>query len=388
MGPDLQRVTAILQTLVGFATVSRDSNLALIAWVEEYVRPWASECRRVHEGHGKSSLLVRVGPDRPGGIVLSGHSDVVPVDGQPWHSDPFTLTSREDRYYGRGTADMKSFLAIALAWLPAMAAQPLKRPLWLAISHDEEIGCLAAQPIAQAIVAAGIAPTLLIVGEPTGMQLVGAHKAIHSFETVVHGHEAHSSMPLQGVNAVMILGELMAVLTRIALDAQQIQDARYAAVTPYTSVHIGVIEGGTARNIIPRFARMAWEVRPLPDTDVAALLAPFHARAAQLEAEAKARVPQAAIETRAMTNVRGLEMAPADAAHWPLAMRLSDRNRAEAVAYGCEAGIFQGAGLPVVICGPGSIDQAHQPNEYIEAEQLTRGVQMLARVAQELLREA
>jgi acetylornithine deacetylase len=359
--------------------VSSETNLPLIAWVEAYLDTHKIPHWRVNEQPHKSSLLARIGPDTGGGIVLSGHSDVVPVKGQPWESDPFTLTDAQGKYFGRGTCDMKSFLAVALALVPRWGAANLKKPIWLAISHDEEIGCLGAEPMARAVVEHAKEPSLVIVGEPTSMELVHAHKAILSFETIVTGHEAHSSMPEQGVNAVMILAELMATLNRIAEDARLRGTQDTSFTTPYTSVHIGVVEGGTARNIIPRYARMAWEVRPLPGENIEALLAPYFERVRALEAIMKKTHPATGITTKKLTHVRELRAEPT-APYMPLAYRLANSNHAHAVAYGTEGGIFQGQGLPVIVCGPGSIDQAHQPNEFVTLEQLALCEEMLSRV--------
>lgn len=381
MQPTEHDILTILATLVGFPTVSSDSNLPLIEWIEGYLDTQAVPHWRINQSSTKSSLIARIGPEAPGGIVLSGHTDVVPVKDQPWETDPFTLTEKGDAFFGRGTADMKSFVALALAYVPYFRKTCLTRSVWLAFSHDEEIGCLGAAPIAQALNDRQAAPSLVVIGEPTLMKLIGAHKGIVSFETIITGREAHSSMPEQGVNAVMLMGELIHVLNQIAASARSVVDADFASVTPYASVHVGVVEGGTARNIIPRHCRMAWEVRPLPGTDVDALLVPFHAKVAELEARMKATDPNASIITRPLTNVRGLKKPAEEAPYLALAYRLAGSNRADAVAFGTEGGIFQGHGLPTIVCGPGSIDQAHQPNEFITREQLTLGADFMRRVA-------
>jgi acetylornithine deacetylase len=362
--------------------VSSESNLDLIAWVEEFLDSHEVPHWRVNESSTKSSLLARIGPESAGGIVLSGHTDVVPVKAQPWVTDPFELIEKGDWIYGRGTCDMKSFLALALAHVPYFKNVCLTRSVWLAFSHDEEIGCLGAAPMAKALNDRGAAPSLVVIGEPTEMKLVGAHKGILSFETIVTGHEAHSSMPEQGANAVMVMGELIHELNQIAASARSAVDADFASVTPYASVHVGVVEGGTARNIIPRHCRIAWEVRPLPKTDMGKLLAPFHAKCAELEARMKPVDAACSIITNQLTNVRGLQKVADDAPHLALAHRLANANRADAVAFGTEGGIFQGAGFPVIVCGPGSIDQAHQPNEFITREQLRLGAEFMVRVGE------
>ena len=370
----------ILRTLVGFPTVSSESNLALIAWVEAFLDRHGVPHWRINESTEKASLIARIGPDTPGGIVLSGHTDVVPVVNQDWATDPFTLTERDGKFFGRGTSDMKSFLALTLAHIPYFKKNCLTRSVWVAFSHDEEIGCLGAAAMAEALVEKNAQPGLVVIGEPTMMQLIGAHKGILSFETVITGREAHSSMPEQGVNAVMLMGELIACLNRIAADARRVTDADFAAVTPYTSVHVGVVEGGVQRNIVPRHCRMVWEVRPLPGTDVAALLAPFRAKVLELQAVMQQTDASCSITTTPVTNVRGLQQVDNDADHLALAYRLAGANRADAVAFGTEGGIFQGYGFPVIVCGPGSIDQAHQPNEFVTREQLALGADFMRRV--------
>lgn len=381
MQPTEQQILDILATLIAFPTVSSESNLALIAWVEAFLESHDIPCWRVNESTGKSSLLARIGPNVPGGIVLSGHTDVVPVKDQPWETDPFTLVEKHGSLYGRGTSDMKSFLALALAYVPYFKHHCLTRSVWLAFSHDEEIGCLGAAPMAAALIAQNAQPALVVIGEPTSMQLIGAHKGILSFETIITGREAHSSMPEQGVNAVMLMGELIHTLNEISVAARAVTDAAFASVTPYASVHVGVVEGGTARNIIPRHCRMAWEVRPLPGTDIEALLAPYYAKVGELQTAMQRTDPAAHILTRPLTNVRGLQQAPADAPYLALACHLAGANRADAVAFGTEGGIFQGQGLPTIVCGPGSIDQAHQPNEFITKEQLAAGSAFMTRLA-------
>lgn len=382
MQPTASDILSILRTLVAFPTVSSESNLDLITWVEEFLDGHGVAHWRVNEGEAKASLIARIGPEGAGGIVLSGHTDVVPVKDQPWLTEPFTLSEKGDWVYGRGTSDMKSFLALALAYVPYFKKMCTTRCVWLAFSHDEEIGCLGAAPMAQALANRGAQPSLVVIGEPTDMKLIGAHKGIVSFETIVTGREAHSSMPEQGVNAVMIMGELVACLNKIAADARAVTDGDFANVTPYASVHVGVIEGGTARNIVPRYCRIAWEVRPLPKTNTIKLLEPFYAKCAELEARMKQVDAGSTIVTRQLTNVRGLQKVGDDAPHLALAYRLANANQADAVAFGTEGGIFQGQGFPVIVCGPGSIDQAHQPNEFITRDQLKLGAEFMARVGE------
>lgn len=375
----LSETEAVLAALVGFDTTSHGSNLALIEWVEAYLDQHGVHHERVNESPNKSSLWARIGPDAKGGIVLSGHTDVVPVIDQPWTSPPFTLTERGTRLYGRGTCDMKSYLACALALVPHWISISLEKPIWLAFSHDEEIGCLGAAPMAGHIVKRNAEPSLVVVGEPTDMKLMNAHKGILSFETIVTGHAAHSSQPAQGVNSIHIMHDIVACLMRLRerAAASPIEGSPFSP--PYSTVHVGVMHGGTARNIIPNECRIAWEIRPLPGENTEAMLAEYQATCQWLEQQMQRQFPHTGITTRALSNVRGLKPEP-EAPFTALAMHLAHANGAEAVAYGTEGGIFQAHGLPVVVCGPGSIDQAHQPDEFVERSQLTACLAFLERV--------
>lgn len=375
----LTQTESILAHLVGFDTTSHDSNLALIAWVEGYLDSHNVHHERVNESATKSSLYSRIGPDVKGGIVLSGHTDVVPVIDQPWTSPPFTLTERGSRLFGRGTCDMKSYLACALAMIPYWQSLPLTKPLLLAFSHDEEIGCLGAAPMAGHIVNRNTEPALVVVGEPTDMKLMNAHKGILSFETIVTGHAAHSSQPQQGVNSIHIMHEILTCLMRLRERAASASAEGSPFTPPHSTVHVGVIHGGTARNIIPNECRIAWEIRPLPNENTEAMLAEYQATCQSLEQRMQRDFPHTHITTRALSNVRGLKPEP-EAPFTALAMHLAGVNAAEAVAYGTEGGIFQAHGLPVVICGPGSIDQAHQPDEFVEREQLVLCLQFMERM--------
>lgn len=379
--PSLENVVEILAQLVSFDTTSHHSNLALIEWIEHFLKQKNIAYERVNEGNGKSSLLARIGPKGQGGIVLSGHTDTVPTLGQPWSSDPYQLAFRGGRFYGRGASDMKSFLALALAHVDYWKAQSPKKPIWLAFSHDEEIGCLGAAPMAQKLLDAHVEPSLVVIGEPTDMKLVIAHKGILSYETIITGREAHSSMPQQGVNAVMLMGELIHTLNEISIRARKKADKKSGFIPNYTTVHVGVVEGGTARNIIPRHCRIAWEVRPLPNTDVAALLKSYYEKCIALEDAMKSIDPNTSIVTRQLTNVHGLGAVDEGSEHIALAKRLANSNHVEYVSYGTEGGIFQHHGLNAIICGPGSIDQAHQPDEFIEAAQLELGMEFMRRLA-------
>lgn len=387
----------ILKTLVAFDTTSSDSNMALIEWVERYLDTHGVWHERVqeHDEHGikKTSLLARIGPAVEGGIVLSGHTDVVPVTGQQWTGGhgaqtAFTLTERDGKLYGRGASDMKGFLALALAQVPEYVAQQqrgeLKRPVWLAFSHDEEIGCKCAEPMAKEFMARDVKPALIVVGEPTLMQVVDEHKGIDSFETIIRGKAGHSSAPELGTNAGYIMAELALTLR----DINETERAHASASesrfpTPHSTVHAGIFHAGTARNIIPDHAELKWEVRPLPGRNVEDVLAPYHAKVALLQQ----RYPDCQIETHQLTHVHGLKRQSDEAIQ--LANYLAGSNaNATAVNYGTEGGAMGSYGFPTVICGPGSIDQAHQPDEYIARSELAKGAAMMARVGEVLSRAA
>lgn len=378
--PSVDELIPVLASLIGFDTTSSESNLPLITWIEDYLRKYGVPCWRVNEGAGKASLLARIGADGAGGIVLSGHTDCVPTKDQQWKYHPYFLTEKDGLFYGRGTCDMKSFLALALTYVPYWVQHPPKQPIWFAFSHDEEVGCLGAAPMAQALHQYRAMPSLVVVGEPTNMELVVAHKGIYSFETIVTGREAHSSMPHQGVNAAMILAELVHTLSKLAQFCE-ISGRQNPQFTPsYSTVHVGVMEGGVARNIIPKHARMLWEVRPIPGDDIDALLQPFYLRCAELEEKMRAVDASTSIVTRQRSSVHGLEPVADAAPHMALALRLAETNHTGFVSYGTEGGILQKHGFPVVVCGPGSIDQAHQPDEFVSRMQLAKGLDFMGRL--------
>ena len=371
----------ILTDLVAFDTTSRSSNLALIEWVEAYLDGVGVPHRRVPNADGtKSNLMATIGPAVPGGVVLSGHTDVVPVDGQPWSTDPFQVTEKAGRLYGRGTCDMKGFLACALAAAPELAKADLQRPVHLAFSYDEEIGCLGAPAMIETIRRELPAPAFVLVGEPTSMEAVSGHKGIATFHVTVTGREVHSSQPHLGVSAVMEAVRLMASLN--ALAERLLAEADPAS--PFTpkgpSLTIGIVHGGTAHNILARECHFVFDLRcPGPKTP-AEIIAPFLAEAAALDQTLKARAPEAGVVVEQRTDVP--PFAPElDGAAEAFARRMTgDNGPPRVVAYAAEAGQFQQAGFSTVICGPGSIDQAHQPDEYVDVSQMQRGALFMRRL--------
>ncbi|WP_449257072.1 acetylornithine deacetylase [Bosea sp. (in: a-proteobacteria)] len=370
-----QRYTPLemLARLVAFDTVSHRSNLPLIDFVEDYLAGWGVAATRFPNAAGdKAALFVSVGPQDRGGIVLSGHTDVVPVEGQAWSRDPFTLHVADGRAYGRGAVDMKAFLALGLALVPDFLAADLRTPIHLFLSYDEEVTCLG---VVDGIAAMGGTlprPRAVIVGEPTMLDICDAHKGVRTFQTLIKGFAAHSSKPQLGASAVHAGALLAAELDQMAEDARLRPDTGGRFDPPYDTIHIGSFHGGIARNILADRAEILWEIRTLPSSDPEAGPARFAARAEKVLARMRATAPNAAIETEMTSDVPGLAPEPGSEAE-RLAMRLSGRNHTIAVAYATEAGHFQQAGLPTVVCGPGSIDQAHQPDEYITLEQLAAG---------------
>ncbi|HEY0107360.1 MAG TPA: acetylornithine deacetylase [Rhizomicrobium sp.] len=359
----------LVRLLIGFDTTSRDSNLALIDFAQDLLESAGARCRRTFDtARTKANLFASLGPDAPGGYVLSGHTDVVPVDGQDWSSDPFKAVVRGDKLYGRGACDMKGFIGVALSLLPQIARARLKRPIHFALSYDEEVGCAGVGGLLDDLKAADIRPALAIVGEPTQMRVVGAHKAGAVLHTHCRGREGHSSAPEKGANAVMMAGEFVKLLDDVWTELRADTDPRFEP--DHTTVQANMIGGGSAVNILARDATVTWEYRALPDRDPARIVETVRARAAAtILPKYRARAAEAAIETVLHAAYPGLVMDETSAA-LALAREITGTNRVEAVAYGTEAGHFQRAGIPAVICGPGSIDQAHKADEFVALSEL------------------
>lgn len=381
----------MLARLVAFPTVSQDSNLDLIHFVRDYLAGLGVESRLVPSADGrKANLYAQVGPDVAGGTVLSGHTDVVPVAGQPWSTDPFVLTERDGRLYGRGACDMKGFDALVLASVPYMQAAGLKRPVQIALSYDEEVGCLGAPHMIAEMRETLPPAAAVVVGEPTMMEVVSRHKGMLGLVTRVRGYEVHSSLLHTGVSAVMVAARLIGWLearmaeNRTASDSSTDPVARLFS-PPYTTLHAGRIEGGTAANITAKDCWFTVDIRTLPGDDQQVWLDRYRARCAEVEAEMSAVRPEAgiAVELRSMTP--GCRKEPDETAvAETLARALTGDNGEHVVAYGTEAGQFQDAGYSAVICGPGSIEQAHQADEYISLDQLAAGEAFIRRAIDRL----
>ncbi len=374
-------VLDLLERLIAFDTVSRKSNRALIDWVADHLRGHGVEPLVLPDPSGaKANLYATIGPAGRGGIVLSGHTDVVPVDDQDWSSDPFRLTERDGRWYGRGTADMKGFVALALALVPVLAARPLRTPVHLALSYDEEVGCLGVPHMIRHVLAHLPRPELVIVGEPTAMRPVNAHKGLNAYRTTVTGRDGHSSAPARGSNAILHAAEIAAFIGRLAADQRAGPlDDRFDP--PYSTINVGRIEGGTGFNIIPAQCTLVWDYRPLPDDDVAATLARLDRFVAdEILPRLHAECPEGGVTTQALVSGPPLAADP-DGPAEGLVRRLTGANRCGTVPFCTEAGLFQEAGIPAVVIGPGDVAQAHRPDEFITAEQLAAGEAFLRKVA-------
>ncbi|MBS7664252.1 acetylornithine deacetylase [Pseudomonas lalucatii] len=377
----------LLAELVAFPTVSRDSNLALIAFIRAYLEGLGLTCELDYNAERtKANLYARLGPDGPGGVMLSGHSDVVPVDGQAWTVEPFRLSERDGRLYGRGTADMKGFIACVLASLPRFLARPLRRPLHLAISYDEEVGCLGVRSLVAALAARPDKPALCLIGEPTELRPVLGHKGKLAMRCQVRGAACHSAYAPLGVNAIEYAARLIGKLGEIGqrLATPERQDVRFDP--PFSTVQTGLIQGGRALNIVPADCQFDFEVRALPADDpqqVADALRDY--AETELLPQMRARSDASAIDLQPLSAYPGLATAPDGEAAELLAL-LSGRRDFGTVAFGTEGGLFAEAGIATVICGPGSMAQGHKPDEYVSLEQLQGCDALLVRLADWLQR--
>ncbi|MFN3148014.1 MAG: acetylornithine deacetylase [Paracoccaceae bacterium] len=388
MAPSLS-AREILNTLVAFPTVSRDRNLDLVDWVESYLADHGVRAHRVLSDCGtKASLFANVGPDRAGGVVLSGHSDVVPVDGQAWNTDPWTVTERDGRLYGRGTCDMKGFDALALAAVPLALERGVRRPLQIALSHDEELGCTGAPPMIDRMREVLPPAATAIIGEPSMMKVVTAHKGGTGFHTRVVGHEVHSSIMHKGVSAVMEAARLVDWANRMneANRARPVPEQAADFDPPWTTVHVGRISGGTAGNITAGECRFGLDFRVVPGDILEDWMAAYRAEVARVEAAMQSVHPDARIELTPYFHVPAL-MPETDGAAERIVRALTGDNGLHVVSYGTEAGQFQERGYSAVVCGPGDIAQAHQPNEYLTVDQFRAGERFIHRLVDTLCKE-
>ncbi|HUX23714.1 MAG TPA: acetylornithine deacetylase [Burkholderiales bacterium] len=376
---------AIIERLIGFDTTSRDSNLGLIEWARDYLKGYGIESRLTYDAGGnKANLFATVQKGAKPGIVLSGHTDVVPVDGQNWASDPFKATLIEDKLYGRGACDMKSYLAVILAMAPRFAAANLKAPIHFALSYDEEVGCIGARRLLEDLARNDIRPAGAVIGEPTGMQPVIAHKGKRSYQCCVHGKEAHSALTPQGVNAIEYAARIISYIRHMAERMQACEPRNYGFDVPFTTLQTGVIAGGTAGNIVPRECKFQFEFRYLPGADPEALEREIKDYAESvIVPEMRRTDPATGISFETKAEIPGLNTTE-EAQLTRLAQDLSRNKSAAKVAYATEGGLFQRAGIPAIICGPGSIAQAHKPDEYVTLEQVALCESFMERLLEQL----
>ena len=384
----LARARDILQRLVSFATVSDRSNHALIDYVQAYLEGLGVATFRAPNAAGdKAALMATIGPAVEGGVALSGHTDVVPVEGQKWASDPFALREADGRLLGRGACDMKGFDAVMLAMVPEFLSAGLKRPIHILLSYDEETTCLGSLDLIARFGRETPRPALAIIGEPTMMAGADAHKGVATFRTRVTGFEAHSAKPQLGANAVEIAADIVSEIGRLAraYEAPELCDPRFEP--PYSTLHVGEIHGGTARNILARECAFHWEFRGLPGVRTAEALAKVQAF---VDAVALPRLTRFVANGPKIETIMEVDVPPlaarAENAAASLALRLTRSNTLSAVSYATEAGHFQAAGLPTIVCGPGSIDQAHKPDEFIDISQLAACIAFMRGLAADLSR--
>jgi acetylornithine deacetylase len=376
-----QKVIEMIERFIAFPTVSRDSNLGLIEWTRDYLRGLGVESRLTYDQSGKkANLFATLGECRDGGVILSGHTDVVPVDGQDWSSDPFQATLRDGRIYGRGSADMKGFIATALALAPEFLERDMPTPIHFAFSYDEEVGCIGVRSLLADLKEQGITAGGCIVGEPTEMRPIIAHKGTHRFRCCVRGKEAHSSYTNQGVNAIEYAARLMVRIRQIADRMASEETKNHHFTVPYTTLQTGTVRGGIAANVVPRDCEFQFEFRTLPGADAQQIFREIESYAELLGAAMQEESPEASISFERISSSPGL-MTHKDDPVVQLASMLARVAPNGGVSYGTEAGLFQSAGIPTVICGPGSIEQAHRPNEFVSLAQLAHCEDFLRRLA-------
>ena len=383
--PHMIHVYEIFDRLIAFPTVSRDGNIDLIRYIADFLAGAGIEAQLYpHENGDRASLFATVGPHKQGGVVLSGHTDVVPVEGQAWTSDPFRLVRRENRLFGRGAADMKGFIACAIEALVAAKDENLVRPLHVAFSYDEEIGCVGVRPMLTELAAAGIRPEWVLIGEPTHMQVATGHKGKTGIRATCRGHAAHSALAPTGLNAIHLASDMLSGIREMQAELERtgIRDADYDI--PYTTLHAGVIRGGTALNIVPDTCEMLFEIRNIAEDDPGTIMDRFFDRAEAIVAPKKNMFPEAAIELEIFNEYPGLSTDVAGEITGR-AIALSGQANRIKVAFGTEGGLFQEVlGTTAIVCGPGSMDQGHKPDEFVTIEQMEECRSMLLRVTDTL----
>jgi len=381
----LPETTALLEELIAYPTVSPDSNLDMIACLANHLESAGAHVEVLQDETGrKANLFARIGPEVPGGIMLSGHTDVVPAAEEDWQSDPFRMRADDAKLYGRGTCDMKGFIAASVAMAPLFADRALKKPVYFAFTHDEEVGCLGAQALVQALRGRELLPDMAIVGEPTSMRIIEGHKGCCEYTTHFTGLAGHGSSPDHGVNAVEFAVRYVNRLMELkeALKTRAPQGSAFEP--PWTTINTGALSGGVAHNVIPGHAQVDWEMRPVQKSDADFVRGDLYRYCEEVLLPAMRSVsPEASIETEVVGEVDGLIPASENEAR-DIIMELTGANGAGVVPFGTEAGLFQDLGMSVVVCGPGSIEQAHKPDEFIELTQMGQCLGLLERLSERL----
>ncbi|TQS73899.1 acetylornithine deacetylase [Rhodobacteraceae bacterium] len=377
---DLAHAKAVLGDLIAFESVSSNSNLDIIDYIARHLKAAGARVDILRDPTGKkANIWASIGPEGDGGLVLSGHSDVVPVTDQDWSHDPFHMHEADGRLYGRGSCDMKGFIACCLTKAEDLARIATTRPIHFAFTHDEEVGCLGARALVETLHERGIRPALCLIGEPTQMQVIEGNKGCCEYTVTFHGQEGHSSAPERGVNAVEYAARYIARLLELREDlkARAPEDGRFDP--PWTTLNVGQLHGGVAHNVIANHAVLDWEFRPINAQDMAYVKTQVAEHVARLLPQMQAVMPDASISTQTIGEVAGLEPMPENTAR-DLMFQLTGQNTATCVPFSTEAGLFQQLGTDVVICGPGSIEQAHKPDEFVSLEQMEQCLEMFDRL--------
>ncbi len=381
----LNETIDVLGRLIAYPTISSDSNMDCITYIQDYLTALGARCELTSEEAGKANLFATLGPNGDGGIILSGHTDVVPVEGQDWSSDPFTMRNEGGKLYGRGSCDMKGFIAASMVTAQIYAKQELKRPIHFAFTYDEETGCTGARVLVNQLVKGGLKPSVCIIGEPTSMGIIDGHKGCSGYSTEFTGVEGHSSLPGQAVNALEYASRFVARLMEIREEMPTRAPVNSSFEPPYTTSSVCGLHSGVAHNVIPNKALIEWEMRSVQQSDHDYLRDAMQGFVdTVLLPEMKAKSAKANIEEIFCSEVMGLE--PDEHSEAVRLIRdLTGRNSTGVVSFGTEAGLFHGAGISSALCGPGSIEQAHRPDEFVEISQLDECLKMLERLAGELI---
>ncbi|MBL4749379.1 MAG: acetylornithine deacetylase [Amylibacter sp.] len=375
----------VLDRLIGFPTISSDSNMACITYLQDFLTSLGARCTLTSQVAGKANLFATLGPEGDGGIILSGHTDVVPVEGQNWSSDPFTMRKEDGRLYGRGTCDMKGFIAASIVTARDYAKRDLKRPIHFAFTYDEEVGCLGGRILVDQLIKDGLKPSACIVGEPTSMRIIDGHKGCCEYTTEFTGVEGHSSLPHLSVNALEYATRFITHLMQVREDLPALAPENTAFDPPYSTSSICALHSGVAHNVIPNKALVEWEMRVIQQSDHVYLRGAMQDFVdTVLLPEMRAKSPKANIEEVFSCEVAGLEPEE-DSEAVQVIRELTGRNATGVVSFGTEAGLYKRAGISAALCGPGSIEQAHKPDEYVEVSQLDECLKMLDRLAGKLV---